>query len=95
MLIDKSYAQNDTVSVKLSSGEELIGRFESMDESTLILTKPMAIVIGPQGAGLTAFMVTAPQEQKVKLNRNLISAMGTTEPGMASQYMEMTTGLKL
>jgi len=94
LIIEKKFATNDTVSIKLSSGEEIVGRFVSMSDSEVIISKPMSLLATQNGMGLSPFMFTVSMDNKFPFNRNLISVMIPTESNMASQYIEQTSGLK-
>ena len=52
MLLETPYKIGDTVSFKLSSGEELVGRLESENDKSYTLNKPMVIIAQQQGLGL-------------------------------------------
>lgn len=93
--IDKGFKANDTVSMKLQSGEEVIGRFEKMDDDNIFISKPMAMVIGPQGAGLSAYMSTVHPDKKFPISRSHITTLIATEEGMAKQYMNMTSDIQV
>mgnify|MGYP003626107466 FL=1 len=52
MLIQKTHGIGDVVSMKLSTGEEIIGRLEEETDTGFKVKKPMAIVMGQQGLAL-------------------------------------------
>ena len=86
---------NDTVSIKLMSGEEIVARFIEHDNDYITVQRPMAIVNLPSGVGLGPFMFTVPQHGEFKIVKNNIVTWAKTEVNMAKKYGEGTTGLKL
>ena len=47
MLVISNYKKGDTICVKVSTGEEIVGRFESMEEDIQVV-KPCVITLNPQ-----------------------------------------------
>ena len=58
MLIEAPYKVGDTVSIKLSSGEEMVCRLEEENDTHVVVKQPMMLVAGKNGAGLAPFMFT-------------------------------------
>ena len=86
---------NDTISIKLMSGEEIVARFLEHDAEYIAVQRPMAIVNLPSGVGLGPFMFTVPQHGEYKIVKNNVVTWAKTEVNMAKKYGEGTTGLKL
>jgi hypothetical protein len=95
MLIDTPYKQNDTVTVKLTGGDEIVARFETEDDNTVTVYKPLALTATQQGMGLVPFSFTIAEDAKLKLNKSAIVFIHKTQAEMASSYTESTTGLKI
>lgn len=93
MLIEAPYKVGDVVSLKLSSGEEVIGSLEDENPSFYTLKKPLMVAATQQGLGLAPFMFTVNPESKVPVNRNNVLCLAKTDKDMASQYIQSTTGL--
>lgn len=89
------YKVGDVVSLKINSGEEVIGRLESEDESYTTLTKPQAFMMGPQGLGLVPFMFSAPETASIPIRTSAINTIVKTVDQVAKQYLKQTTGLVL
>jgi hypothetical protein len=94
MLLQKSAKQGDTVSIKLSSGEEMVARLESDSDNHIVVHKPLMLVAQGAGMGLAPYMFTT-KDEKYTLNRDNIICIASTEKEMADKYVESTTGLKL
>lgn len=95
MLIEVPYKSGDTVSVKLISGEEVVGRIGDPNDGAIILTKPMTFIMGPQGLGMVPYMFSAPQDAKIKIKDSAIVAIVKTDEQVNKQYLQQTTGLTL
>lgn len=94
MLVQKPTNDGDTVSIKLSSGEEMVARLESKSNDTVVVHKPLMLVAQGAGMGLAPYMFTT-KDEKYTLNRHNIICIANTEKEMADKYIESTTGLKL
>ena len=93
MLIQTPYKVGDIVSVKLSSGEEMVATLESENSTDVVLRKPLMLVAGQQGAGLAPFMFTVDQDAKYTVKLNNIICIVKTAKDAASTYTQSTTGL--
>ena len=93
MLIDTPYKTGDVVSLKLSSGEEIIGALEEENAKAFVLKKPLMVAATQQGLGLAPFMFTVSPDSKVPVNANSVLCVVKTDKDMASQYIQSTTGL--
>lgn len=93
MLIETPYKAGDVVSIKLSSGEEMISRLEEEKADVLVLHKPMMVVAGPQGFGLAPFMFTVSPDAKLNIALKNVICIHRTESEMARQYTSKTSGI--
>lgn len=93
MIIETPYEINDVISIKLSSGEELVGKLLEETHDTITLSKPLMLSMTPKGMGLAPYMFTVNPETKISFNqKNIITVVKTMET-MAKQYIQSTTGL--
>lgn len=93
MLVETPYKENDVVSIKLSSGEELVGRLVEEGPEVIVLNKPLMLSMTPKGMGLAPYMFTVNPESQITFKlANIITIVKTMET-MAKQYIESTTGL--
>jgi hypothetical protein len=95
MLLEIPYKNGDVVSLKLTSGEEVVGRLEEEKGTSVTLSKPMMITATQQGLGLAPFMFSVSPTSKFVLNSNSVMCVTKTEKQFAAQYIENTTGLAL
>jgi hypothetical protein len=95
MIIEAPYKIGDTVSMKLSSGEEIIARLSSENDKSYTLSKPMMLAATQQGIGLAPFMFSVTPDTKITLNKTLVITVAKTMKEMADQYIQGTTGLQI
>lgn len=94
MLIQKPIAKHDVVSLKLLTGEEVLGSYLSDNSDVVVLEKPATIAQGPQGMGIIPWMITSKAE-KIELNKNTVIAMALTDDEIAKAYAQATTSIQL
>ena len=95
MLIEAPYKVGDTVSFKLSSGEELVARLDAEDTASYTLKKPMVLIAQQQGLGLAPFMFGVNPDAKFVLQAHAVSCVAKTEAEIAKQYTSQTSGIAL
>lgn len=95
MLIETPYKNGDTVSLKLTSGEEVVARLEEETGTHTVLHKPMVLIAGQQGLGLAPFMFSVSADAKFKINNTSVTCVSKTEKELASQYTQQTTGITI
>lgn len=94
MLITAPYKVGDIVSIKLSSGEEMVARLEEQKPEEIIVRKPLMLVAGQNGAGLAPFMFTVDPESKFTLKINNIICIVKTVKDAGDMYIQATTGIQ-
>jgi len=95
MLLDKPVKQGSTVSIKLTSGEEILGCYVSESDTQLVLEKPATISATPDGKmGIIPWMMTS-RATKISLNMSTVVAFAITEDEIAKAYTQSTSVIKL
>jgi len=95
MLLNIPYKKGDCISVKLSSGEEVICKLEEETNDSLVVSKPMMIAATQEGLGLAPFMFSVSPSAKFTLKTVNILCVTKSDDEFSKQYLENTTGLKL
>ena len=95
MIIETPYKEGDTVSLKLSSGEEIVARLEDETATQFILKKPMVLIMQQQGMGLAPFMFSVSPEAKFNILATTVTCVAKTEGEIAKQYTSTTSGIQL
>jgi hypothetical protein len=95
MLKEKTYNSGDIVTVYLQTGQEILGKFVSEDDSSTIIKKPLTVAIGPNGAAFQTFTVTGDSENEVSFKTGKIISVLKTNDATSTSYIEATSGLVL
>jgi len=94
MLLDKPIQTGTVITVKLTSGEEMLARFESETDEQIVVTKPSVLTAGPNGVGMVPWIMSA-QSRNVKLNRAAIVTYVASDDEIAKSFVEATSSIKL
>lgn len=95
MLIDKGVSAGDVVTLKLTSGEEIVARLDDETATHYKLSKPMVIGMGQQGPGLMPYLFTVSPERTIPLSKTTVTVVIASDKQFADQYLQSTTGIKL
>ena len=96
MLVISSYKKGDTVCVKVSTGEEIVGRFESQDEDMQVV-KPCVITLNPQNgqAMLIPWLMSidTASSDPITIKKEHIITTNKPNKSLADAYIQSTTGI--
>jgi hypothetical protein len=95
MIIETPYKAGDTVSFKLSSGEEIVARLEKEEAKTYTVKKPMVLIMQQQGMGLAPFMFSVSPDAKFNIQASSVSCVAKTEGEIAKQYTATTSNIQM
>ncbi len=95
MIIETPYKNGDTVSLKLSSGEEIVARLDAEDTKFFTLRKPMVLIMQAEGLGLAPYMYSVSPEAKFNILTNSVSCISKTETDIAKQYVSTTSSIQM
>lgn len=95
MLINKGVSVGEVITLKLTSGEELVAKLAEETDSYYKLSKPMVIGMGQKGPGLMPYLFTVSPEREVKLLKMTVTVAEPTDKQFADQFIESTTGIAL
>jgi hypothetical protein len=91
MLKEKTYEKGDIVTVYLQTGQEILGKLDSEDESYVVITKPLTIAMGPKGAAFQTFTVTGDSENNVYFKQEKVITMLKTRKETTDAYTQATS----
>lgn len=95
MLIDKGVTAGEVITLKLTSGEEIVAKLEEETPTHYKLSKPMVIGMGQQGPGLMPYLFTVNPDKDIKLLKQTVTVAEATDKVFADQFIQSTTGIKL
>lgn len=97
MLVISNFKKGDTVTIKLSTGEELVTRFDADTGSELKVVKPTVLTLNPSNgqAMLIPWLmsVDAHDSTPIVINKSQIVAVGKPITTLGNSYLESTTGI--
>jgi hypothetical protein len=95
MLIDKGVSVGEVITLKLTSGEELVAKLVEETATYYKLSRPMVIGMGAKGPGLMPYLFTVHPDKDVKLLKTTVTVAEATDKTFADQFIESTTGIQL
>ncbi len=95
MLIDKGVAAGEVITLKLTSGEEIVAKLVEETATHYKLSRPMVIGMGPKGPGLMPYLFTVSPDKEVRLQKTTVTLAEATDKEFANQFIQSTTGITL
>ena len=95
MLIDKGVTEGEVITLKLTSGEEIVAKLVEDGPVYYKLSRPQVIGMGPQGPGLMPYLFTVNPDKEVKLQKSTVTVAEATDKVFADQFIKQTTGIQL
>jgi hypothetical protein len=95
MIIDKGVAAGEVITLKLTSGEELVARLVEDAISFYKISKPFVIGHTPNGPGLMPYLFTVSPDKDIKMLKTAVTVAEATDKQFADQYLQSTTGISM
>jgi len=96
LFINKGLTNGEVVTLKLTSGEELIGKLVEETDTAYKVSKPMVLTMDPAGGiGMTPYLFTVSPDADVSVFKSAIAAAMGSAKTMADSYLTGTTGIAL
>lgn len=95
MIITKGITVGEVITLKIVTGEELVGKLTEITDSHYAIDRPLVLVMSPQGLGFQQWSFTADTSKSFKISKDKIIMVAETISDIKKQYTEGTTGLKL
>jgi hypothetical protein len=83
-----------TVSFKLTSGDEVVGKVIGQTADGLTISKPVILAASRDGLTMVPFMMTAEPEGDFLFRTTNILCVANTNDQVSDAYLESTTGIK-
>jgi len=90
MLVDKNITTGEVVTIKLTSGEEIVAKLLEIGIMHYTLSRPMVIGMGQNGPGLMPYLFTVHPAKSVNLQKNTVTVIEETDKQFAEQYLQST-----
>ena len=95
MFISKGVSEGEVITLKLTSGEEIVAKLVEDGPVYYKLSKPMVIGMGQKGPGLMPYLFTVSPNADIRLQKSTVTVAEATDETFAKQFLESTTGIAL
>lgn len=95
MIIDKGAAVGEVVTIKLISGEEIVGKLTEEQSLCYKISKPLVLSMTQKGLGMMPYLFTVNPDKDIKINKSAVIIIEATDKDFANQYLQGTTGITL
>lgn len=95
MLIDKGVTAGEVVTIKLTSGEELVAKLVEETAIHYKLSRPLVLSMGPKGIGMVPYLFTVSPDKDIQLNKSTVTVIAVSDKEFSNQYIQGTTGITL
>jgi|TARA_B110000503_G_scaffold16411_1_gene23353 hypothetical protein len=97
MLVISNYKKGDVITIKLSTGEEVVARFDSDNDNEVKIVKPTVLTLNPQDGTvmLVAWLMSIDTmtSDAVNIYKSQIVAISKPHKGISDGYLHSTTGI--
>ena len=95
MFIDKGIAIGEIVTLKLTSGEELVAKLAEEQVMHYRLSYPMVIAMSPNGPALMPYLFTVDPSKEVRIAKGVVAVIEATDKSFADQFLQQTTEIAM
>lgn len=90
------FEENDIISIKLTTKEEVIGKFIESKDNHWVISKPFILTASQQGLGFVPFIITASElVDNIEMNSDNFVGISYTESEIKKAYIQNTSGITL
>jgi hypothetical protein len=82
-----------TVSLKLTSGDEVVGKVVGQTDEGLTISQPVILAASREGLTMVPFMMTADPGGEFLFKANNIMCVVNTSQQVSDAYLQSTTGI--
>lgn len=91
--IDKGVTVGEVVTIKLTSGEEVIASLLEETDKYVKVSKPRVLTAAQGGLGMAPYLFTVDPDKAIKIFKGTVVALEATDKESASSYTQGTTGI--
>ena len=93
MLIEQNPEKGTIIAVKLITGEEIVGKLERLNATEIVVAKPIAIGLSPQGVGFAPFMVSASDDVSLTFRLEHVVTYAQARDEIKNAYIQSTSNI--
>ena len=82
----EKYKDGDLITLKLTSGEEVIANYKGEADSHISIEKALVLMNGPQGLAFGTFFSTAELDKRIDISKNHVIAVAFINDKIEGEY---------
>jgi len=94
MLEKQGYKKDQTVTLKLVNGDELVAKIVEDSPSAFTVSKPCTVIPSAKGLGLVQSLFTSDLNKSISIDKTHVMLHAPTVKDIEDHYIETTTGIK-
>lgn len=95
MLFNKQkFIVGDIVTIKLLSGDEVMGKFIEDAMGSITLDRPVMLAMTQKGPAMAPVLLTVNPDSKLTFNTQTVMVMAESDSEIGKQYVYQTTGIQ-
>ena len=92
-MLKQKFNQNDILSLKMQSGEEIICKFISQTADEYLIERPLALVMTQKGLGFAHWVQTSEEKAHMTISKDKVFTVVPTVKEAKDQHITATTGI--
>lgn len=96
MIIENTvFESGEIITFKLITGEEVIAKFISFDDSVLKVSKPLVIVVMQEGMAFMQYLIGCDTDEMSFYKESLMNVPNHTTSSLADIYIEKVSNIQI
>lgn len=93
-MLQRKFDDGDVVTLKLVTGEEVLGKYVNEDVMGITLSKPLIIAMTAKGPAMAPVLMTVDPDKSLTFSKSAIILSAPSYKEIADQYIYQTTGIQ-
>jgi hypothetical protein len=95
LVTNEKYKKDDTVTFKLSNGDEVVAKIVEDNDQAFVVSKPCTVMPSQQGIGLIQSLFTSELNTSISIDKRHVMMSAPTISDIEAHYLKTTTGLDI
>ncbi len=93
-MLKEPIKKDDVIAMKLVSGEEVIAKVVTNDETMLTVNKPLTLIHTPKGIAMSQYMLMQDMTSPISIAKEKVMIMTKANTMAADQYTQTLSSIK-
>ena len=93
MLVISKYDKDDTITFKLTNGDEIVAKIVEDNDQAFVVSKPCTVMPSQQGIGLIQSLFTSELNKNISIDKRHVMMSAPTLKDVEAHYVKTTTGI--